>query len=125
MSVSGQRPSSGRGTPTQPRRGGKAAARQPNRAQIRAMEARAEATRAARAAARTGDLAAPTREEGTPVAAARARDTPRGRGRVVARPVAISREEEYAYIRADLNRLLVTAGALLVLMIALLFLIEG
>ena len=124
MSVSGQRPSSGRGTPTQPRRGGKGAARQPNRAQIRAMEARAEATRAARAAARTGDLAAPTREEGAPVAA-RVRDTPRGRGRVVARPVAISREEEYAYIRADLNRLLVTAGALLVLMIALLFLVEG
>ena len=88
------------------------------------MEARAEATRAARAAARTGDLAAPTHEEGVPVTA-RARDTPRGRGRVVARPVAISREEEYAYIRADLNRLLVTAGALLVLMIALLFLIEG
>ena len=44
--------------------------------------------------------------------------------RAVARPVAISRDEEYRYIRSDLKRLLVTAGSLLVLMIVLLVLIE-
>jgi hypothetical protein len=37
----------------------------------------------------------------------------------------ISHAQEYAFIRADLRRLLITAGAVLVLMLALLFFIEG
>lgn len=37
----------------------------------------------------------------------------------------ISRAEEYEFVRADLRRLLITAGAVLVLMLALLFVIEG
>lgn len=36
----------------------------------------------------------------------------------------ISKEQEYAFIREDLRRLLVTAGVLIVVMIALLFLID-
>jgi hypothetical protein len=56
---------------------------------------------------------------------ARPADRARGRARgVVARPAALSREEEYRYIRGDLNRLLVTAGALLVLMMVLLVVVE-
>jgi len=36
----------------------------------------------------------------------------------------ISREQEYRYIRKDLQRLLVTAGVLLVVMIVLLVVLE-
>jgi hypothetical protein len=36
----------------------------------------------------------------------------------------LPREVEYGYIRADLRRLIITAGALLALMIALLFILE-
>ncbi|MGC4106500.1 MAG: hypothetical protein QM753_09140 [Thermomicrobiales bacterium] len=45
----------------------------------------------------------------------------------VAGPVAptITREQEYQFIRADLRRLLITAGTVLVLMLALLFVVEG
>lgn len=90
------------------------------------MQARAEATRAAQVAARSGDLAVPPSRAETPtVGTARPREATRSRARVVARPVALSRAEEYRYIRADLNRLLITAGGLLVLMIALLFVVEG
>jgi hypothetical protein len=45
--------------------------------------------------------------------------------RVIARPVVLTKEQEYAYIRNDLRRLYLTAGSLFVLMIALLFIIEG
>jgi hypothetical protein len=38
---------------------------------------------------------------------------------------AITREQEYRFIRADLRRLLITAGTVLVLMLALLFVVEG
>ena len=38
----------------------------------------------------------------------------------MARPIVLSREEEYRYIRSDLRRLVVTAGSLLAVMIALL-----
>jgi hypothetical protein len=44
----------------------------------------------------------------------------RSRPRVAARVPQLSREEEYRYIRSDMNRLLVTAGSLLALMIVLL-----
>jgi hypothetical protein len=38
--------------------------------------------------------------------------------------VAISREQEYGFIRADLRRLIYTAGILMVVMFALLFLVD-
>ena len=44
--------------------------------------------------------------------------------RSVARVFSLSREAELNYIRNDLRRLIVTAGILLVLMIALLFIIR-
>jgi hypothetical protein len=77
----------------------------PNRSQMRAMEVRrAESASAA---------AAPN------VTAARA-----ARSRPVARGVALSREAEMRYQRKDLRRLLYTAGVLLVLMLALLFIVD-
>ena len=47
-----------------------------------------------------------------------------GRTRQVARSVALSKEAEMQYQRNDLRRLLYTAGALFVLMIALLFILD-
>lgn len=57
----------------------------------------------------------------------RRRDAARPRSGGAAAPVAyaITHEQEYAFIRADLRRLLITAGAVLVLMLVLLFFIEG
>jgi hypothetical protein len=48
----------------------------------------------------------------------------RTRGRTAPKVYALSREQEYAYIREDMRRLLIIAAILLVLMIALLFMIE-
>jgi hypothetical protein len=45
--------------------------------------------------------------------------------RVIARPVALSRERELAFIRTDLHRLAITAGALFVVMIVLLVVVES
>ena len=45
--------------------------------------------------------------------------------RPVARPVALTRDEEYQFIRVDLRRLLVAGGSLLVAMIALLVVLGG
>jgi hypothetical protein len=36
----------------------------------------------------------------------------------------LTREQEYTFIKADLRRLLITAGSLAVVMVALLFVIE-
>lgn len=49
----------------------------------------------------------------------------RTRTRGATRPVALTRSQEYRFIRSDLNRLLITASLLGVVMIALLFLLEG
>jgi hypothetical protein len=37
----------------------------------------------------------------------------------------LSRQQEYRYIRNDMRRMILTASALIVLMIVLLFLVEG
>jgi hypothetical protein len=42
----------------------------------------------------------------------------------VASVVALPREIEFAYIRSDMRRLLIIAGALLALMLVILFLVE-
>jgi len=46
------------------------------------------------------------------------------RRRPVAKPIVLTKEEEYRYIRADLRRLALTAGGLFVLMMALLFIVD-
>ncbi len=48
-----------------------------------------------------------------------------GAVRATARPMVLSREQEYRYIRKDLQRLLITAGVLLVVMIVLLLVLES
>lgn len=55
--------------------------------------------------------------------AGRARPVRAG-ARVVARPIALSRGEEYRHVRNDLRRLLVTGGSLLAFMLVLLAIIE-
>jgi hypothetical protein len=42
----------------------------------------------------------------------------------LAPPIGLTREAEYAYIRADLRRLLITAGGLLALMLVILVIVE-
>lgn len=44
--------------------------------------------------------------------------------RGIARPIVLSREQEFRFIRSDLRRLVITAGSLFVLMIALLFFVD-
>ena len=121
MSTPGQRPGSSKAGRTGPRRGG-AGTKVPTRAQIRDMEARAMATRVAARDEMAERVEAPTRPADRLSAAER---PVRGRTRVVTRPVTLTREEEYRAIRSDLNRLLVTAGSLLAVMLLLLVVIEG
>lgn len=45
--------------------------------------------------------------------------------RPVNRPVVLTKEQEYAFIAADMRRLLITAGTLLAVMIVLLYVVEG
>jgi hypothetical protein len=47
-----------------------------------------------------------------------------GRKKQAVRQIYLTREQEYAFIRADMRRLLLTAGGLFVLMIALLFVLD-
>ncbi len=101
----------------------KAANKKPNRAQRKAQEVRLAETNAPPA------VDAPVAVEEAPVArpVAAAPDRP---GRRVSRPktapatYTISRETEYAYIHSDLRRLILTAGAMLILMFVLLFLLD-
>lgn len=58
------------------------------------------------------------------VSAPQSRGAVKPRARAAARTVVMSREQEYSFIHADLRRLLLTAGALLLLMLVLLFIIE-
>ena len=66
---------------------------------------------------RTGDITA-----GADVS--RVRRSGGERAQAAARPFALSRSEEYRYIRADLRRLLITAGSLLALMLVLLVVVD-
>jgi hypothetical protein len=103
------------------RRAERAAQTKLNRAQLRAMEVRAsetvydesvaEATTAVDTAAGAVDVALPRRA----IAATR---------RAVARPLALTKEQEYRFIRLDLHRLVIIAGSLFVVMIALLFVVD-
>lgn len=59
-----------------------------------------------------------------PVAVPPTRSRVRAQTRPTARPAALSRAEEYRFIRSDLRRLLITAGTLGVLMLALLLVLD-
>lgn len=52
------------------------------------------------------------------------RSRPRAQTRPSARPAALTRAEEYRFIRSDLRRLLITAGALGLTMLALLLVLD-
>ena len=97
--------------------------RKPNRAQRKAQQVR------------LAETAAPPPIETSPVAevvpatavavAAPVRSSRRtARQKVQPATYSISRETEYAYIESDLRRLILTAGALLILMVVLLFLLD-
>jgi hypothetical protein len=98
--------------------------RQPNRAQRRAQQVRIAETNAPAPL----DMAVVLDQEAlveapatAPILASR-----RPNRRQAAQQVSyvLPREVEYAYIRADLRRLIITAGALLALMLLLLFLVD-
>jgi hypothetical protein len=91
-----------------------------NRAQLQAMEVRAAETL-------TPDLQAAAVaevEEGSAAPLAMARRAALATKRAVARPIVLTKEQEYRFIRADLRRLGITAGSLFILMIALLFVVD-
>ena len=124
MSVSRKEPSDAQGSGTRPRRVGKSPGRSLNRAQVQAMEARSQRT-LSRPRQGAGDASAMMHHPTVPASGATGgRPSTRARNRAVARPLALTRSEEYRYIRADLQRLLVTAGALLVIMVVLLYIFE-
>jgi hypothetical protein len=107
-------------------------ARRPNKAQQRASQVRAAQTVTAPPTITrpesTPDVPVVAEESARPVRRERmtSRPTVRPRpvqSRVVARPVGMTRDQEYATIKADLVRLLVTFGFLMVLMLVLLLVI--
>ena len=118
----GARPGSATTKPTQ--RGDRQAARgrggrKLNRSEQQAMRIRAAASAAARAAA-ADDVPA---EGARPVSAGEGTQRPTSRiarSRVAAYGTVLSREQEMAYVRADLRRLLWIAGVILVGMFVLL-----
>ena len=86
-----------------------------NRAQVRAMHARAASSRTQQFS--ETDVIAADQIAGVGVAAV-------GKKKQAVRQIYLTRAQEYAFIRADMRRLLLTAGGLFVLMIALLFLLD-
>ncbi len=107
------------------------ASRRPNKAQQRANQVRAAQTVAQPSVISQRVAEAPTSVAPASPSLTRERATrhprmrqPVGQPRVVARPVGLTREQEYAAIKADLVRLLITFGVLMVVMVALLFVIE-
>lgn len=91
-----------------------------NRSRLRAMEIRAAET------AREIDIPAGVTEDpfvpSGPGAAVR-RSVAASK-RTIARPVSLTKAQEYRFIRTDLRRLLYTAAVLFVLMIVLLFIFD-
>lgn len=113
--------------PTRP--SGRAASRRPNRAQVKAMEARMAARPIAEripvvvvdsTTVPTANPEVAPEAVGVPTGRARSR----ARTRTAPRPTGLTRAEEYRFIRSDLRRLLLTAGGLGVVMLALLLVLE-
>lgn len=113
----GVRPGAGS---SRPRPGVKSGSPKLNRAQVQAMEIRSAATVVEQHEGGTGTAILET-EAATP---ARRTGAPRATRRQVARPVLLTRAQEYAYVRADLRRLGITAGVLFAAMIVILFIVE-
>jgi len=93
-----------------------------NRAQVRAMEIREAETLAGTADVIARSEAVLTGQAEGVVSSSRRSVTVVKRA--VARPMVLTKEEEYRFIRADLRRLATTAGALFVVMIVLLFVVD-
>lgn len=91
-----------------------------NRAQIQAMEIRSAATVVEQDSGGTGEAFI----EAGPAPTVRRATAARQARRPVARPVLLTRAQEFAYVRADLKRLALTAGALFALMVVVLFIVE-
>ncbi|CAN5789614.1 hypothetical protein BH24CHL4_BH24CHL4_05680 [soil metagenome] len=93
--------------------------RKVNRAQLKAMEVRSAASvQAAPVADRTPwEADVPARRSTTRT---RRRTSQAG----VTKPALLTRAQEYAYIRSDFRRLVVTAGSLLVVMLVLLVVVK-
>lgn len=121
---------------TQPRTKQGSGGRKLNKAQEQAMRVRASQTvprelhHAPAAPEPVAAEAAPTLT--TPAAVGRRRAQLPGRSaatavksRVVAHPFVLSKQQEYAFIRADLYRLLITMGIIFAVMLVLLYIIEG
>lgn len=90
-----------------------------NRAQLRAMEIRAAET-----AARARAPEEPDGEAAATVELGRRRRATTASRRAMARPIVLTREQEYQFIFQDLKRLGVTAAVLFALMIILLIAIH-
>jgi hypothetical protein len=119
VSSSGQPP---RKTPTKgrasrSRRQARGPAQPPTKAELQAIEARRRATTVL-----PEDVVVVDDAPSRPTRQATARRTERQR-QPAARPT-LTKEQEYGYIRSDLRRLVITAGPLLLLMIALLFVLD-
>ncbi len=87
-----------------------------NRSQIRAMESRAASTPMEQFSLTGDDVAA--------LSTARAGSSAISRKKPVQRTFFLSRAQEYAYIRADMRRLIITAAGLLVVMLVLLVIFD-
>ncbi len=103
-----------------PQAGAKTAAPRLNRAQLQAMEIRKAATVIEEANGGSGTAILDVE----PVAVTRRAGSSRLMKKPIARPVTLTRTEEYRYVRADLKRLAITATALFAVMIVLLFIVE-
>jgi hypothetical protein len=104
-------------------RRGKSTNRKPNRSQRKAQEVRLAETNAPSPIDLTVAL---DQEELVPVGATAPVIASRRVNRRQAQPITyvLPREVEYAYIRSDLRRLILTAGALLIFMFVLLFVLD-
>ena len=129
MSAPSQPSTSGRPHGGKPRAGNRNARNRPNRSQQRAMEIRAAATISpdfVEVGGASPEVIGASAAPSLPATGARAaRRAAVGRAKAVVRPAVLSRAEEYRHIRADLRRLLITAGSLLAVMVILLIILEG
>jgi hypothetical protein len=89
------------------------------------MEIRAAATRYSDPTVEEAAAASPDYgTTGRMIAAPQVRRTSLTRGRTVNRPVLLTQQQEYNFIRADLRHLLITAAALFLIMIVLLLIFD-
>lgn len=98
--------------------------RQPNRAQRKAQQVRLAETNAPAPIDMSVALDQENLVEAPATAPAQASRRVNRRQSAQSASYVLPREVEYAYIRSDLRRLIITAGALLVVMFALLFILD-